>query len=1572
MLRAVLAAVLALVAVFVVTTRSELGREGLRRSLEYGFARQFAGTLTIERLTGNVVGTFFADGVTVRDAAGRTVAHADRVEAYPTVWGLLSNTLELRRLVLVRPDVRLARDTANVWNVARVFARPNRASGAPKWSLGAPEVRVEGGRISVENRGAVPATIARGDAFDALNARYEGISGTATVVWSEAGREVDVETLRLRIPSAAWTLDDLSGQYAETDSTRTLAGVRLRAGRTDVRLNVQQRRGPGDRPGSLPPGGLRPGGLRPAAARADTARVFTPGPRALAGRADVAGTLDFDDARRLVPRLPLASLARVDVRVDGDADRVAVERLRVETGASRLDAAGTFVRTADSLAFEVRPLAAFARGADLRALVPAFPARAAALVGPETTVRLAAARFAAARGAARRFSARAEGEVLQADARVAGRAAFVNGVVPRWALAADVQNVDAARFDGRLIGARAVRLNGRVEASGIGAVWAPDGWHTAEVAGRVALARSVVAGRALDSLRVEGTLAEGAVRAAVAVAAGGGRARGRVDAQLVGATSADVEATFQNFDVDALAASGRLRTRLDGTATLALRGFSLTAFDADRTDVDLALDLPTAAFATDEVTRTLRGLRATLTRTPDGLGRLDAEASGVRVRLDGTLQPGALRAHAAFYAARLSGPWRAAFARRLDSTVVAAPLAGVPEGTPGALPVALTGEVSVSDPAVLAPFVPAAASDALGGASNLFARFSLASGVGGLSANTFVTLDSLRTAKASARGVRLTADVEDDGVEPPRLVASVRADSARAGARTLAAPALDVRFVGTSGRVALRGRTGPGGESVDGLLADATLDLLPDRARLTLSRLAFRAGPFRLANAEPAALDLYADALAVRSLALTGTGEGGATQRLELSGIVSARATDTLAVHAEGLSLAALTRGVPTKAPVGGTLSADVDVTGVLAQPELTGRVEATGLTYGAYRVGRLVARSFFRPGADDVTLDLALEPETNPAADTVGAFPVRENRLTVGGTFRLPRADGTDAGALDLRLDTPRLDAFFFDYLFPDVVAGTTGTIVGGGTIRGTPRRPLFAIPYTVAGASFRVPRFGLAFTASGGGAVDERGIGFDGLTIRDATGGSAVVAGSILFNDYRYFAFDVRARLSDLQLINVPASNDLPLYGRLWASGDATLDGPINAARLRASNAVTSGRSELFLPIRESVSATDPGFIVFADSAGRLPDLRGLTTRTSVLRKPLNERAFIDGLEMELNVTAPRASTLNLVVDPLRGDVMRAQGGGRLQILRREGEFEMYGALAVEGGDYLFTAGDLFVRRFRLDGGTITWDGDPTNARLDVTATYRTRASTAGLASGLAARLPTRLPLVVRLAITERIQAPAVALALEPEGADQDEATRLVLETAVNDPARQTEYATSVLLTNSFLLTTGNLTGGPNEGGNAFTSTGNQLAFTSLSQLVAAQLNRYLSNVLPGVELNLGLQGERAANLDLTYGIALRLLDERLIIRGEGVLSSEDGTAAAGQQGLQGEFVVEVRLSPSVSVEAFYRRENALVSVATTNTTGVSLSYRTQFPTWRRFLDRLLGRRRAEPEAVPVAVDE
>ena len=1662
--RVALAAAFVALGAVAVLTRTGIGRDATRRSIEAAFARQFDGTLAIGELRGTLLGTLDARGVLVRTARGDTLLSAPRIVARPTLQGFFRRTVEVRSLVLERPTLRLRQRADGTWD----GLRRRRRTTAPVWSLGAPVVRVEGGTVVAESAAPPPPVIARGDLADLRNARYEAIDGQATVTWTARRRLVSLERLRVDVRARggeSLSIDDLAGQFVQEDGVTTLSALHVESGATDLRGTLRIATGDAPRAWIGPEDADRPATPArplplpmPAPRPRPDGRSGTPGPDApLTLAATVTGRLDADALARLVPALPVGGTFRIAAtadatrRADGTADAT-VRGLRVESGSARIAADGSvrLALTRDTLAVAADGLALRLAAADVRRVAPRLDAaladRLAALAGAGATVSAARLRIALdcttqpsrvsdRRAAPPRFALTADGlaaALPDADAR--GALALRRTLAGlAWRVDADVRRADLDRLAAVLAGTRAA--NARISPDGptqIAGTLASDGTLAApgaaalpvldrlRLTARLALDRSTVAGRRLDSLRLDGRfdgpggagVDAGHLDATFALAqrldGGVSRARGRATTTLRGGRVSGLvlDGRLDDFDTAALASArpgadpAALRTRLSGTVAADLDAATLGETDAASLLAALtgtvALRLDAARLRRDGRVLALGPLRLDAALAPRGDGgawgddRLVVDSDVLAADLTGTLRERALAAHADFFAARLGALARASLPARGDTATFT-----VPEGLPETVPVRLTGRIRVADARALATLLPVAAPAAVTAtpSSPTAAAPSPESGaaafLAGLSGDLDVTVDArvdgggLRVALdvASARvdagtrrahGLRASATLADRGDgRDPALAVRFHADSL-ALPRRIGPTDLDARLLGAAGAVSV---------SADGgtVTAEGRLERTADGAatsplRLVLRRLALARGDLRFSAPDGAAFEIYADAIVVPPTRLDAEGaapigDGRTRQALAVGGTVSALARDTLTVRAAAIDLGKLLGKRPERAPIGGLLDADVALSALLARPDLTGDVHVRGLTFGSFAAGDLTARADFSrrdagAGTDDQTSAAVLR--TDPVGLTLTLAPppglsdtdrAAATLVRARGTFRLPDATPGSAyrdGALDLAFDADRLDASVLDALFPDVLRRTTGTIVGSGTVTGSLRRPSFGGELRLRGARLAVPRFGLAYAATADARLVGDGLAITTATLTDPTGGTLDVNGGIGFNDYRFLSLDLRGRLREALLLNVPTSNELPLYGRLWASGEATLTGPVSAAVLRAPGAVVSARSEVSLPIRSTFSATDTGFIVFADSSGRLPDLRALDVRESVFRKPTGERTFVDGLEMEINLTAPAGSTINLVLDPLRGDVMQARSSGRLQIARREGEFTIFGGLDVSGGDYLFTAGDLFARRFRLDGGRIAWDGDPLNPALDIAASFRTRASLAGLpaADALAGGL---VPLIVRLDLGERLLAPSVglSLALDRDARSDLSASVQGLEAILNAPERQAEYATSVLLTNSFLLTT-TLTSGENVGG-----AGNRLAFASLSQLVGAQVNRYLSSVVPGLEFTLGLDGAQASDLDVSAGVALRLLDERLVIRGEGVFATE--STAAQPQGLRGAFVVEVRLSPAVSVEVYYRREDDALerlTASAASTTGASLSYRAQFTTWAALWRRLTGR--------------
>ncbi len=1545
---------LAVVLVFVLA-RTEVGRTQLRAEIERRFDARFAGRLEIGRLDGNLLRTFYARDVRLLDDRGRPVLQVDSVVVAPSWRMLLGREVAARSLALYRPDLRLVRDTSGTWNLRRALSR-SAASGPDDgeafFDFAGATVRIYDGRISTRSHGPPARLIEQGWVFDYTHAEVRDLDARLEIDWTEE-RRITVRRLAAVLP-------DQHAQVTMTDGHLMMMGEE---GWRVRNLAVQAASASSADPA-------------PMTASLD----LTAGPAEAAPQLAIhleRGTVNNALVRRLIPRYPLEGTMRASLQAHGTLSELTVEYLMLTRGGSRLHAAGTVRGLPDEAAFDGPVVDTRLAAEDVAAVWPGAPLDRWEALG------------------ALRLDAEATGRVpLQADTQprpfrlhaqivaVSDSAGALAGTVAlhraagqplryRAGLEADSLHLSALLPDAQGTQRQDAQMSGRLRAEG-------RGLNPRTLAGTLDLALTEARwnGHAFEGVRLEAKADSGRLAGTLRLEQDGGRLWAGGSLTLGERPTYRARLVGRRLDLSALLPGDAPATPLSGALELEAAGASWDALSGR-----LTASLDSSAILQGDTTRRLPPQDVTVRVAPRA-------SDAPRLRLTGDALALTLRTDASASALRAVGAlWADAFARAFRETTshtyAARDTAAADTTAPlltldpvlrararrlleanEAQQIALDARLEVHRAEALAALWPALDSVH----TDLTAQMSLTAGADRFATTGRAQGDTLRLAALDAFRPRMAlhaqADLRGDSNAsraPLQVDLQSTADSLRLGAQAaFAEPVIEAHLSGRRGRLTMRsearGAAGP-------FRLRLALALRPDRVRLTVEDAYLAAGDYVWTNLDAHPVDLYAGAVHLPGLRLVSEG-GEQLQELRLHGTFSAAPTDTVFVEARALRLRSLSDLLGLERPVGGRLDGRVALTGGLQHPELTGRVTARRLSFDGRLLGRLEASSRYVPGAPEVALSASLHPALRPAdgadgADGDSSAAAGNNRLRLRGTFRLPGLRDAPsssenpgaAGALDLTYRIDRADLFFLEYLFEDTIGQAGGHLAGRGTLRGTFYDPVFNADLRAADARVTIPRFNLTYAGEGRLRVDRDGITVRDATVTDPTGGTATVSGRILFNDYDYFSFDLRARLDALQIIDVAASQELPFYGTIWASGPVLLTGPLDDALLRAPMARTTPESELLIPITETAAETDTGFLVFADSTGRLPDLERTPRRRSLLDdRPDGERTFLDGLDMDLNILAPEGSAVHLVFDPLVGDVIHAVGSGRIQLLRRGGEVTTYGAFEITSGDYMFTAGEVFYRRFVIDRGTITWDGPPANAELDITASYRTRASTAGLDLNGAAL--GRIPLIVRLHITGRVALPDVALSLAVDRsrrAFMEDYAAAALETILNQSGRETEYATSVLLTNTFLLAS------PTRANVSLAGTGNRLVFNSVSQLVASQLNRYLSAALPSVDFNLGVQGENPQDLDVIYGVALRLLDERLIIRGEGVMADRRQTE---QQSLEGEFVVEVRLTPSVSVEAFYRREGSILSdQALTSTTGAGLSYQTQFPTWRRLIERLFG---------------
>jgi len=1596
-------------------TRTEVGRDGLRQQLETQFNSRFAGTLQIGALRGDLVNTLYASNVQLLDPQGRVVTSIDSLIASPRWTSLLGGTVSIRSLRLIRPHLALHRAADGAWNAQAALRRLQPSPDderAVDWTL--TDITVQEGSVGTMNHGEDPPWVQKQWLFNYADAEVQDLNARATLEWNAQERLVEVYEVSMRLPDPRLTVTSLQAQVVQDAGTWTLNQLALDTDGSRIRGSGSLAHLTDSSPPELDLD-LARSQLDHDELRWLVPRLPLAGSSALEGhihgdlsrlvvetfevahgnsRVRLSGTvfglpdsadvearlqdtrLHVDDLRTVWPSADLSRIAPLQrVMLDGFAkgvlaweglDRPAFTVQSTLTAASPVGAVagslnvtrspGTPVRYDASLQTDSldpgtllrRP--ALASRLNGRVQVQGRGVRRDSSLQTQVAVQLRPSIVAGQRMDSLSFAADVTGRRLQGTldltqrhgGRLRGRATVDAGpATPRYEVAITGTDVDLGR--GRnswQAGLPTTRLNGVVTVDGRGTTWE-------ELAGTLSIQ--------VDTSRI-----------------------------VRGDSTTFLPPHWSTFEI---AEPGRARPRLRAFGSVGTLEISGDVSPPALIDLGRLWSSAVGEAVRREIQKPYpRGATTSLETSSVGPTSSPEEAAGAAGAspllastdpANPSLVRGAAHPESMGRPDRNSGSPQADWTRLRTKARASLQAAGLEK------PLRVQALATLQQPEILSAWWQAAPQLAPGTRMETTVQASADS----MSTEGRLTAPAVRKGGSSVDGLAVTlrssASLDSSLASTLKTRVDVQADTVRAAGQTVTAPSLSAEYGQHRGVLQVTAGTDSAGSP---FRMTAGLYVLEDRNVVVIQDLYAQTPTSTWQNSAPGRIDLYADAAVIDSFTVSSPRpRGSGTQNVQAYGTLSSAAQDTVFVDASDVLLHPLFQLTGASRAFGGLLQGQVAVTGGVEAPTVTSRLSVERLSFDRRLLGNLQISARRNARSEAVEVNATIRPELRPLdtlrAEEVALVPqglrtAEANDLRLGGHVRFPSLLDADAPPtsdeepqLDLQFQVDRADLFFFEYIFEDDLANVQGYTAGTGRITGSFVDPTFDADMEVRDGRFQLPQFGLTYQLDGTVKVDREGFHLRDVTVSD-TDGRAVIEGGVLFNDYRYFSFDLQGDLDEIKIIDVSQSEDLPFYGTIRASGQASLTGPLSDARLVSEAARTTPDSELFIPVSEAEVDADSGFFIFADSTGRLPDIRDLTQRDNIFSdRPAGEPTFIDGLEIDVNVIAPEGSTVNLVFDPLVGDVVTAVGSGRVQLQQQEGEFLVYGQFNVSGGDYLFTAGEVFVRRFTIGDGTLTWDGDPINAKLDLDAAYRTRASTRGLPG--ARESSGRIPVLINLDITGRVETPQVNLSL---ALARDERGQLVgtrtLDAILNQPDAATEYATSVLLTNTFLLTTSTSTqgAGDTDGGDSrLASAGNQLAFNSVSQLVASQLNRYLSEALPNVDINFGLQGEDPADLDVIYGVALRLLDERLIIRGEGVYTGDetDDPQTSTNLGPQGEFVVEVRLSNRVSAEVFFRRQgDDIAREALTQTAGVGISYQSEFSTWRQLYYRLFGWLGAGPD--------
>lgn len=453
--------------------------------------------------------------------------------------------------------------------------------------------------------------------------------------------------------------------------------------------------------------------------------------------------------------------------------------------------------------------------------------------------------------------------------------------------------------------------------------------------------------------------------------------------------------------------------------------------------------------------------------------------------------------------------------------------------------------------------------------------------------------------------------------------------------------------------------------------------------------------------------------------------------------------------------------------------------------------------------------------------------------------------------------------------------------------------------------------------------------------------GIFFNNVSVYDKFGNLAHANGKVLYQNFKNIRYDI--------LMNIPSNHNFlvfnvterqnPVYwGTAFASGSARIYGDVEKTWIDVSMR-TKPNTRFNFSLNENLTAGDYKFITFRDKekerALRYDSINALLTQAPVIPVETGHDIFLN-----LQVEATPDGSINLIMDPATGDVIKGTGSGNIRLeYNKTTDFRLYGNYTIDKGSYYFNLQDVITRDFMItQGSTVTFRGEPLNSELDIKAIYQVTANLSDLDESFAESKElsrTTVPVQCVLNIKGDLRRPDLNFDINLPTVSQD-IDRQVKSIISTDEMmnRQILY---LMIINKFYT--------PDYVNNGQQNRYNELASVASSTL-SSQLNNLLGQISDNWNIGTNIRSDKGDFSDVEVELALssQLLNNRLLFNGN--LGYRDNPNA--NNSFIGDFDLEYLLNKagSLRLKAYnhYNDRNYSIKSALT-TQGVGIMFKKDF---------------------------
>lgn len=701
-----------------------------------------------------------------------------------------------------------------------------------------------------------------------------------------------------------------------------------------------------------------------------------------------------------------------------------------------------------------------------------------------------------------------------------------------------------------------------------------------------------------------------------------------------------------------------------------------------------------------------------------------------------------------------------------------------------------------------------------------------------------------------------------------------------------------------------------------------------------------------------------------------------------MQGVLSGSRADSLSYTLKNINLARISGLVGGRVDFEGILNGNLLTRSLTRQPTVQGQLGVNQLALNDRVIGDVSFNSRYNSSEDQFDTRIEVLTDSTKYKDYLEKNDQVQQQFVLDGYFVTPKPNVAQDSLYHFDADFKQIDMWVIPLIVDDIFQDMEGQAVGSGYISGNFQDFDFQANFDVQSV-YAKPRFlNTNFFIDGRVSVDRQdGVILDSLSVMDTKGGTGTLWGKIDLNDFKPLKdINLSMSMNNLQFMNSTMDPDVPFFGNISGSGTLRLSGTNRDLYLQTEQPVQlSNNSEVSIPLLEETELNETGeFIQFVDSfADRRKSKQESSEEVSedgreeALQDQMQGMTFSERFDLDLRFNTDDNIAVSLIFDPVTGEVLNARGGGQMRISMQNQEVQMFGQYSINSGTYQFVTGEIISRKLELQpGGSIIWEGPVDNARLDMSAIYHARPniSTLSAESTLDSQdqqSSQQVPIDLIVDITGTLNSVENSYYFQlPSSLDLSSSSTLsyTINQINRDEQQKLLQATSILFTGQFIPTQGAGSGTASLSQNltrGSTVVNPLLSNQVISPLLSSQINALLNSDVSQLDIDFNLNAYNEVDL----GIALRLYNDRLILRREGQITGGSSQTSLGDR--IGDLNATYRISRRLSLTAFHRQNQILSNYGAQSQTGdvtpsvdgVGLEAQLQFNTWQELWNKVTG---------------